>query len=148
MNRRRWNVLDRNRIIADQAFRPRQGQGSLPAVIWAGLPPAPLSSLALVLLTAACASGPTETILRGGVPARTDLHQATGLPGESVRTVKRNDAGWRLIYHPARAPVGAEQQAARALCGLERRGVAQIVLLPLDAPHDDPGAAKIDVICA
>lgn len=148
MNPPQVDDLDRNRIIADQAFRPRKGQGSWPAVTLPGLRPAPLTALALVLLSAACASGPAEVILRGGVPARTDLHQTTGLPGEAVRTVNRNDAGWRLIYHPTRAPVGAEQQAARALCGLERRGVAQIVRLPLDAPHDDPGAAKIDVICA
>ena len=105
--------------------------------------------VALMILTlAACNRGPTEDILRGGVPARTDLQQTTGLPPHAVRTVNRNDAGWRLIYHPANAPVGAEQQAAHALCGLERRAVAQIVRLPLDAPDDDPGASKIDIICA
>ncbi len=102
----------------------------------------------LLVLSAACARGPSEDILRGGVPARTNLHQTTGLPPEAVRTVNRNDAGWRLIFHPGNAPVGAEQQAARALCGLERRAVAQIVRLPLDAPYDDPGASKIDIICA
>ncbi|SMO37389.1 hypothetical protein [Paracoccus laeviglucosivorans] len=104
--------------------------------------------LVAVALVSACSRGPTEDILPGGVPAKTNLHQSTGLPPESVRTVNRNDAGWRLIYRPNNAPSGAEQQAARALCGLERRTVAQIVRLPLDAPHDDPGAAKIDVICA
>lgn len=104
--------------------------------------------LCFALGTAACSRGPTEDILRGGVPARTNLHQSTGLPADAVRTVNRNDAGWRLIYHPNTAPMGAEQQAARALCGLERRAVARIVRLPLDAPYDDPGAAKIDVICA
>lgn len=97
---------------------------------------------------AACGRGPTEDILPGGIPARTNLHDSTGLPPQAVRTVNRNDAGWRLIYHPTRAPQGADQQAARALCGLERRRVAQIVRLPLEAPYDDPGAAKIDVICA
>lgn len=103
---------------------------------------------ALAVLTAACGRGPTEDILRGGVPARTNLHQTTGLPGDAVRTVNRNDAGWRVIFHPARAPQGAEQQAARALCGLERRSVSRIERLPLDAPSDDPGAVKFDIICA
>ncbi|WP_134678981.1 hypothetical protein [Paracoccus ravus] len=102
----------------------------------------------VLILAAACGRGPTDDILPGGVPARTDLHDASGLPSPAVRTVNRNDAGWRLIYHPGRAPAGSEQQAARALCGLERRRVAQIVRLPLEAPQDDPGAAKIDIICA
>ncbi|MTH76472.1 hypothetical protein [Paracoccus aestuariivivens] len=99
-------------------------------------------------LTQGCGRAPTEDILPGGIPARTNLHEASGLPSQAVRTVNRNDAGWRLIFHPGNAPDGAEQQAARALCGLERRRVAQIVRLPLDAPSDDPGAAKIDIICA
>lgn len=140
--------LDRNRITADKAIRPRTGRDRFCTVVMCGLRSAPMLGLALVLLSGACARGPSEDILRGGIPARTDLHQSTGLPGEAVRTVNRNDAGWRLIYHPTRVPAGAEQQAARALCGLERKGVAQILRLPLDAPHDDPGAAKIDVICA
>lgn len=114
--------------------------------------PGPASALGIALvlavLTAACGRGPTEDMLRGGVSARTDLHQTTGLPPHAVRTVNRNDAGWRLIYHPGNAPPGADQQAARALCALERRAVARIVRLPLDAPLDDPGAAKIDIICA
>lgn len=103
--------------------------------------------IALVLLTAACGRGPTEDMLRGGVPAATDLHRASTLPPQSVRTVNRNDAGWRVIYHPARAPAGAEQGAASALCGLERKRPVLIQGLPLDAPEDDPGARKIDVIC-
>lgn len=107
-----------------------------------------LSLTALALTAAACGRGPTEDILRGGVPARTNLHQTTGLPSESVRTVNRNDAGWRVIFHPDRAPSGAEQQAARALCGLENRAVSRIERLPLDQPGDDPGAAKFDIICA
>lgn len=148
MNPPQVDNLDRNRIIADQGPGPRKGQGRSCAMSLPGFRPAPWLGLGLMLLTAACGLGPDEDILRGGIPARTDLHQSTGLPGAAVRTVNRNDAGWRLIYHPTRAPIGAEQQAARALCGLERRGVAQIVRLPLDTPYDDPGAAKIDVICA
>ncbi|MFT4012874.1 MAG: hypothetical protein QM682_05605 [Paracoccus sp. (in: a-proteobacteria)] len=147
--------MDRKRILTRKAQRlgqslgPIVGRRHLP--LPAGLATSPgLSALclALLVLTAACGRGPSEDILRGGVPARTDLHQSTGLPAPAVRTINRNDAGWRLIYHPARAPAGAEQQAARALCGLEKRGVARIVRLPLDAPFDDPGATKIDVVCA
>ncbi|MTH64902.1 hypothetical protein [Paracoccus shanxieyensis] len=107
-----------------------------------------MPALVLLVLVAACGRAPTDDILRGGVPANTNLHHSTGLPAESVRTVNRNDAGWRLIYRPHTAPAGAEQQAAHALCSLERKRVAQIVRLPLEAPYDDPGAAKIDVICA
>lgn len=106
-----------------------------------------LGLLALALLTAACGRGPTEDTLRGGVPARTDLHGASTLPPASVRTVNRNDAGWRVIYHPASAPAGAEQSAARSLCALERKRPVLIRELPLDGPADDPGARKIDIVC-
>lgn len=108
---------------------------------------APLSLAALLTLTA-CGSGPTEDILRGGIPARTDLHAASTLPPESVRTVARRDYGWRLIYHPARAPANAGQRAAGALCGLERRPVARIERVPRTDPYADPGAAIIDITCA
>ncbi|HWL55902.1 MAG TPA: hypothetical protein VNQ78_04410 [Paracoccus sp. (in: a-proteobacteria)] len=142
--------LDRNAIKADMHAAPRQGFGGIldPRSTQSRLCALPLAGALLLTLSSGCGRAPTEDILPGGVPARTNLHQSTGLPAQSVRTVNRNDAGWRLIYHPAHAPAGAEQQAARALCGLERRAVAQIVRLPLDAPHDDPGAAKIDIICA
>lgn len=86
-------------------------------------------------------------MLRGGVPAATNLHSASTLPPQSVRTVNRNDAGWRVIFHPAAAPPGAEQGAARALCGLERKRPVEIRELPLAGPGDDPGARKIDIIC-
>ncbi|MBK4214855.1 hypothetical protein JJJ17_02835 [Paracoccus caeni] len=110
---------------------------------------APALSLAtLVLLSSACGRGPTQDILPGGIPARTDLHQASTLPAESVRTVARRDFGWRLIYHPTRAPANAEQGAARALCGLERRRVERIERIPRSDPYADPGAAIIDVICS
>lgn len=108
---------------------------------------APLSLASLVALTA-CGRAPTDDILRGGIPAMTNLHQASTLPPDAVRTVARRDFGWRLIYHPARAPVGADQGAARALCGLERRRVARIERLPRLDPTADPGAAIIDIICA
>lgn len=104
--------------------------------------------LAALLALSACGRQPTDDILRGGIPARTDLHQASTLPPDSVRTVARRDFGWRLIYHPARAPAGADQGAARALCGLERRRVARIERLPRLDPAADPGAAIIDIICA
>lgn len=109
-----------------------------------------LTPLALALLIAlgACGRAPTDDILRGGVPARTDLHQTTSLPPDSVRSVARKDAGWRVIYHPARAPLNAEQGAAAALCQLERKRAAEIVVLPMSSPYDDPGARMIDVICA
>ncbi len=107
----------------------------------------PLSLAALLVLTA-CGRAPTADILPGGIPAMTNLHQASTLPPESVRTVARRDFGWRLIYHPARAPVQAEQGAARALCGLERRAVARIERIPRVDPYADPGAAIIDVYCA
>ncbi|MDF3607812.1 hypothetical protein PE067_17705 [Paracoccus sp. DMF-8] len=87
-------------------------------------------------------------MLRGGVPARTNLHKTTTLPPDAIRSVARKDAGWRLIYHPARAPVNAEQGAAAALCRLERKRPAEIVVLPMVSPYDDPGARMIDVVCA
>lgn len=108
---------------------------------------APLSLAALLAVTA-CGRAPTDDILRGGIPAMTNLHQASTLPPDSVRTVARRDFGWRLIYHPARAPAGADQGAARALCGLERRAVARIERIPRVDPYADPGAAIIDVYCA
>lgn len=130
--------MDRRSISPDHLTRPFRVRRGIRL----------LAVATLALAAAACGRGPTEDILRGGVPARTNLHQTTGLPSEAVRTVNRNDAGWRVIFHPARAPVGAEQQAARALCGLERRAVSRIERLPLDAPTDDPGAVKFDIICA
>lgn len=108
---------------------------------------APLSLAALLTLTA-CGRAPTDDILRGGIPAMTDLHQASTLPADSVRTVARRDYGWRLIYHPANAPADAEQRAARALCGLERRAPARIDRIPRLDPYADPGAAIIDITCA
>ncbi|WEF23369.1 hypothetical protein [Paracoccus sp. S3-43] len=108
---------------------------------------APLSLAALLAVTA-CGRAPTTDILPGGIPAMTNLHQASTLPPESVRTVARRDFGWRLIYHPARAPLQAEQGAAHALCGLERRAVARIERIPRADPYADPGAAIIDVYCA
>ena len=107
----------------------------------------PLSLIALMTVSA-CGRPPTNDILPGGIPARTNLHQASNLPPESVRTVARRDFGWRVIYHPARAPANAEQGAARALCGLERRSVARIDRIPRSDPFADPGAAIIDVICS
>ena len=108
---------------------------------------APLSLAALLALSA-CGRAPTDDILRGGIPAMTNLHQASTLPPDAVRTVARRDFGWRLIYHPTRAPQGADQGAARALCGLERRAVARIERIPRVDPYADPGAAIIDVYCA
>lgn len=104
-------------------------------------------SLALLTLTA-CGRAPTDDILRGGIPAMTNLHQASTLPPDSVRTVARRDFGWRLIYHPARAPAASDQRAARALCGLERRSVSRIERVPRIEPLADPGAAIIDIFCA
>lgn len=105
-------------------------------------------SLFALLALGACGARPTKDVLRGGIPANTDLHQASNLPPDSVRTVARRDYGWRLIYHPARAPASADQGAARALCGLERRGVARINRIPRIDPYADPGAAIIDIYCA
>lgn len=106
-----------------------------------------IAAAGLLALLAACGRGPTDDILRGGVPAVTNLHAASTLPPHSVRTVNRNDAGWRVIYHPAGAPAGAEQGAASALCGLERKRPVRIIELPLEGPGDDPGARKIDIVC-
>lgn len=108
---------------------------------------APLSFAAMLALTA-CGSKPTELVLPGGIPARTDLHEASTLPSDSVRTVSRRDYGWRLIYHPARAPASADRGAARALCGLESRSVSRIERIPRVDPYADPGAAMIDIYCA
>ncbi len=94
-----------------------------------------------------CGKQSDELVLRG-VPAMTDLHNASTLPSNSVRTVARRDFGWRLIYHPARAPANAEQGAAAALCKLERRRPARIEHLPRIDPQADPGARIIDVYCA
>ncbi|MDS9467192.1 hypothetical protein RGQ15_06350 [Paracoccus sp. MBLB3053] len=138
--------MDRNAIINDTPVGPGKGHGGF---MRDGHRLAlPLAGMLLLSLNSGCSRAPTDLVLPGGIPAKTNLHEASGLPSQAVRTVNRNDAGWRLIYHPGRAPAGAEQQAARALCGLERRRVAQIVRLPLDAPFDDPGASKIDIICA
>ncbi len=106
-----------------------------------------LLALPLMAALAACGRAPTDDILRGGVPARTDLHATTALPAEAVRSVARKDAGWRLIYHPHRAPANAEQRAAAALCRLEGKRPEQLIVLPMAAPGDDPGARMIDVIC-
>ncbi|AUH34976.1 hypothetical protein CUV01_17755 [Paracoccus tegillarcae] len=106
-----------------------------------------LSFAALITLTA-CGGKSTDLILPGGVPAMTDLHQASTLPPDSVRTVARRDYGWRLIYHPARAPANAEQGAARALCGLESRRPARIENIPRIDAYADPGAQIIDIYCA
>lgn len=105
-------------------------------------------SVAAVVLLGACGRAPTADILPGGIPAMTDLHRASALPPDAVRTVARREFGWRLIYRPARAPAGADQGAARALCGLERRGVARIERVPRIDPYADPGAAIIDIFCA
>ena len=108
----------------------------------------PAAVVLAILTLAACGSRPTEDILRGGVPAMTDLHQASTLPPASVRTVARRDYGWRLIYHPTRAPVNAEQGAAAALCRLERRRPARIEHQQRIDPLADPGARVIDIYCA
>ncbi|WBU65073.1 hypothetical protein [Paracoccus aerodenitrificans] len=94
-----------------------------------------------------CGPGNTDEILRGGVPASTNLPLATNLPPESVRTVARRNFGWRLIYLPASAPMDAEQRAASALCGLERRRVSNVLPAPQVAAGDDPGTRKIDIFC-
>ncbi|TJZ83724.1 hypothetical protein [Paracoccus hibiscisoli] len=107
----------------------------------------PLSLVALLSLTA-CGSRMTDDILPGGIPARTDLHQASGLPPASVRTVARRDFGWRVIYQPAAAPANAESRAAVALCGLERRAPLRIVQQPRLDPSADPGARIFDIYCA
>ena len=109
---------------------------------------APWSVMALLALSACGGGKSSETILPGGIPASTNLHQASALPPESVRTVARRDDGWRLIFHPARAPASAEQGAARALCGLEKRRVQRIERIPRIDPTADYGAAIIDIYCA
>ena len=58
------------------------------------------------LLLSGCGERATEDILRGGIPARTDLHQASTLPPDSVRTVARRDFGWRLVGRRAWRRVG------------------------------------------
>ncbi|WCQ98441.1 hypothetical protein [Paracoccus aestuarii] len=90
----------------------------------------------------------TTDILPGGIPARTDLHQASGLPAASVRTVARRDFGWRVIYQPSAAPPNAESRAAVALCGLERRAPLRIEQQPRTDPIADPGARIFDIYCA
>ncbi|RJE81368.1 hypothetical protein DWB67_01585 [Paracoccus sp. JM45] len=106
-----------------------------------------MSVLAFLTL-ASCGDRMTTDILPGGIPARTNLHQASGLPPASVRTVARRDFGWRVIYHPSTAPPNAESQAAVALCGLERRAPLRIVQQPRIDPFADPGARIFDIHCA
>lgn len=110
-------------------------------------PPALLAGMALLLLGACGSRAPTELILPGGIPARTDLQAASTLPPEAARSIARKEAGWRVIYHPGRAPQGADQRAAAALCGLERKRALEIIAQPMSAPQDDPGARMIDIIC-
>ncbi|MFV0292458.1 MAG: hypothetical protein ACK5II_04265 [Paracoccus sp. (in: a-proteobacteria)] len=102
---------------------------------------------ATVLSLSACGTRNTEELLRGGVPARTNLPRATELPPEAVRTVSRREFGWRLIYHPASAPAGADTRAAAALCRLESRHVSRIEYAVMSAPQDDPGTRMIDIFC-
>lgn len=106
-----------------------------------------LSLIAVLLAAAGCSRPMTDDILPGGVPARTNLHATTQMPPDAIRTVARNDAGWRLIYHPARAPADAAHRASAALCSLESKRATQIVIVPMTAPQDDPGATMIDVVC-
>ena len=120
---------------------------SEPAPAFAGGWIAPSALIATLCLTA-CGPRNTDDILRGGVPARTNLPHATTLPVEAVRTVSRRDFGWRVIYHPVSAPADADQQAAYALCRLESRGVNRIEHVPATAPEDDPGTRMIDIFCA
>ena len=109
---------------------------------------APTAFIAATLCLTACGPRNTDDILRGGVPARTNLPHAATLPPEAVRTVSRRDFGWRVIYHPVSAPMGADQQAASALCRLESRSVDRIEHVPSAAPDDDPGTRMIDIFCA
>lgn len=107
----------------------------------------PFSLAALMALTA-CGQRMTTDVLPGGIPARTDLHAATGLPPEAVRTVARRQYGWRVIYQPAAAGPNPESRAAVALCGLERRAPLRIEQLPRLDPTADPGARIFDIYCA
>lgn len=127
-------MLERAQIIPTPARPPLQ------AARW-------LSLVALMGL-AACGDRMTTDILPGGIPARTDLHLATGLPPESVRTVARRDFGWRVIYRPAYAPPNSESRAAVALCGLERRAPLRIQHRARLDPFVDPGARIFDIYCA
>ncbi|MFC0201868.1 hypothetical protein [Paracoccus rhizosphaerae] len=108
----------------------------------------PMVSFCTLLGLAACGDRMTADILPGGIPARTNLHEASGLPPESVRTVSRRDFGWRVIYQPYAAPPNAESRAAVALCGLERRAPLRIQQQPRLDPTADPGAQIFDIYCA
>lgn len=121
--------------------------GTAPA--FAGQRFAPSALIAATVLTlTACGPRNTDEILRGGVPARTNLPHATSLPPDAVRTVSRREFGWRVIYHPVSAPADADARAATALCRLESRGVAQVEHVPSFTPEDDPGTRMIDIFCA
>ena len=133
-------------VIAQRAIAPQPRRTQLAA--GRGVP---LSLIALLGLTA-CGDRMTNDILPGGIPARTDLHQASGLPPASVRTVARRSFGWRVIYQPSAIPPAelprAESRAAVALCGLERRPPLRIVQQPRVDPSADPGARIFDIYCA
>lgn len=103
--------------------------------------------MAAILALSACGGRVTDDVLRGGVPAATNLPRATGLPPASVRTVARKDYGWRVIYLPQAAPVDAEGRAGSALCGLERKRLSRVEPLAMIEPWEDPGARKIDIHC-
>ncbi|TKW68485.1 MAG: hypothetical protein DI616_00320 [Paracoccus denitrificans] len=110
---------------------------------------APVALIAAAVLTlTACGPRNSDEILRGGVPASTNLPRATNLPPAAVRTVSRHDYGWRLIYHAASAPADADARAANALCRLESRRVDRIEQALQTAPLDDPGTRMIDIYCA
>ncbi|HMQ41079.1 MAG TPA: hypothetical protein PKC09_07375 [Paracoccus sp. (in: a-proteobacteria)] len=106
------------------------------------------SAVIAALTLSACGPRNTDEVLRGGVPARTNLPHASALPPESVRTVARRDYGWRVIYHPASAPADADHRAAAALCGLESRRVGRVEQAMQVSPLDDPGSRMIDIYCA
>lgn len=103
---------------------------------------------AAVLTLSSCGPRSTDELLRGGVPASTNLPRATSLPPDAVRTVSRRDFGWRLIYHPSSAPADADARAATALCRLESRGVDYVSPVAQVSPLDDPGTRMIDIYCA